>query len=268
MTHMERESEAIPKNPFIEAQIPELLVNAEGIAKKANKHKHALSGGGFYASKFSEIQAEANLSFRRLSNKLSSFGEPSIKVALQEIDDCSNRFFDPKITAKERGEIRKRVLYLYKTVINPAITAAPTRAPSDDLFPLDLVRDTRGYIERVAEQACGSYDQGWYDASAVMCRRLLETLIIETFEAYKLEGKIKNTDGTFYYLSSLIPSLLNETAWSVGRNARKALPQLKDLGDQSAHNRRYLARKNDIDGIKRELRITIEELIHLSKLKK
>ena len=73
---------------------------------------------------------------------------------------------------------------------------------------------------------------------------------------------------TFFYLSGLITALLNENTWSVGRNAKKALPQLKDLGDQSAHNRRYLGRKKDIDTIKRDFRVTIEELVHLSKLKK
>lgn len=251
-----------------EPQLGDIILSAESIVKKALKHKHSLTGGGFYASKFSELQAEANLSYRRLVNKLSNFDDASIKTALKDVENFLETFFNPKTNSKERGEIRKKILYVIKTVIDPAITVQPTYNPSDDLFPLDLVRGTRGYIERVAEQACGSYDQGWYDASAVMSRRLLETLIIETFEAYKIETKIKNSDGTFYYLSGLIPSLLSETTWTVGRNARKSLPKLKDLGDQSAHNRRYLARKNDIDILKRDLRITIEELVHLSKLKK
>ncbi|MDZ7341543.1 MAG: DUF4145 domain-containing protein, partial [candidate division KSB1 bacterium] len=117
-------------------------------------------------------------------------------------------------------------------------------------------------------QACGSYDYGWYDAASVMCRRLIETLIIETFEAHKLEQKIKNNDGTYFYLGGLIQALLNESTLSVGRNAKNALPKLKNIGDLSAHNRRYLARKKDLDDLKRELRIVIEELVHLSKLKK
>ncbi len=265
---MEIENPNINLHQLNEPQLSEIILDAESIVKKASKHKHSISGGGFYASKFSELQAEANLSYRRLVNKLSNFNDQSIRSSLNDVENFINTFFNPKTTSKERGEIRKKILYLIKTVIDPAMTVQPTYNPSDDLFPLDLVRGTRGYIESVAEQACGSYDQGWYDASAVMSRRLLETLIIETFEAYKIEPKIKNSDGTFYYLSGLIPSLLSEPTWSVGRNARKSLPKLKDLGDQSAHNRRYLARKNDIDILKRDLRITIEELVHLSKLKK
>jgi hypothetical protein len=251
-----------------EISLPDILNSAEDIAKKAHRNRHPLSGGSFYATKFSEAQAEAILAFRKLSTKLASFDDASIQNALKEIESGLSTFFNPKSNRNQRGELRKRVAYLFKTVIDPATTAAPTHAPSDDFFPLEIVRDTRGYIERVAEQACGSYDQGWYDAASVMARRLLETLIIETFEAHKIDNKIKNPDGTFYYLSGLIPTLMSEKSWNISRNVRTALPKLKDLGDQSAHNRRYLARKGDLDKIKRDFRITLEELVHISKLKK
>lgn len=251
-----------------ETSLADILSRAEGIAKKAQRNRHPLSGGSFYATKFSEAQAEAILTFRKLSTRLASLDDPTIQGALKEIESGLASFFNPKAKSNQRGELRKRVSYLHKTVIDPATTAAPTHVPSDDFFPLEIIRDTRGYIERVAEQACGSYDQGWYDGAAVMARRLLETLIIESFEAHKIDNKIKNPDGTFYYLSSLIPTLLAETSWNISRNVRKALPKLKDLGDQSAHNRRYLARKNDLDNIKRELRITLEELVHISKLRR
>ncbi len=100
-----------------------------------------------------------------------------------------------------------------------------------------------------------------------MARRLLETLIIELYESKKLDHKIKKPDGAFQYLSGLISVMLSETAFNLGRNTKRALPVLKDLGDQSAHNRRYTARQPDLDSVKRELRITIEELVHLTGYK-
>ena len=54
------------------------------------------------------------------------------------------------------------------------------------VIPTALVRGTRGYIERVANQVNGAYENGWYDACAVMIRRLLETLIIEAFEKHNI----------------------------------------------------------------------------------
>jgi hypothetical protein len=78
------------------------------------------------------------------------------------------------------------------------------RATTQRVLPVSVVRGTRGYIERVVNQVNGAYEKGWYDASAVMIRRLLETLIIEVFEHHKVAAKIKNTSGDFFYLGDLI----------------------------------------------------------------
>ncbi len=67
-------------------------------------------------------------------------------------------------------------------------------------MPIALINGTRGYIERVAHQVNGCYDEGWYDACAVMVRRLLETLIIEAFEYHKIADKIKDGKGDFFFL--------------------------------------------------------------------
>jgi hypothetical protein len=134
---------------------------------------------------------------------------------------------------------------------------------SDDLFPFDLIKKTRGYIENVGYQASACYEKGLYDASLVMIRKLLETLIIELFEKNNIQDKIKDKAGNYFYLSDLIGFLLNENTWSLGRNSIYGLPKIKKLGDMSAHNRRFNAKKKDIDNIKEDLRIVIEELIHL-----
>jgi len=44
-------------------------------------------------------------------------------------------------------------------------------------------------------QINGCFENGWHDASAVMIRRLLETLIIEVFEYYKIASRIQNSAG-------------------------------------------------------------------------
>lgn len=54
-----------------------------------------------------------------------------------------------------------------------------------------LIAGTRGYLEKVADQINGTYENGWYDACAVMLRRFVETLIIETYIAKNKEAAIK-----------------------------------------------------------------------------
>jgi hypothetical protein len=113
----------------------------------------------------------------------------------------------------------------------------------------------------------GAYENGWYDACAVMIRRLLETLIIEAYEHHNLTAKIKNVAGDFFYLKDLINICLQETAWNLSRNCRQAMPKLKDIGDKSAHSRRYNAHKGDIDPLLADIRLVVQEFVYIAGLK-
>ncbi|WP_198783262.1 DUF4145 domain-containing protein [Shewanella putrefaciens] len=132
---------------------------------------------------------------------------------------------------------------------------------------LSLVKGTRGYIEKLSHQINGTYENGWYDSCAVMIRRLIETLIIECFESKGIANKIQNSDGDFLYLSDLISAALSESSWNIGRNAKKSLKALKDIGDKSAHSRRFIAQRRDIDNVMADIRNVVQELIFLASLK-
>jgi hypothetical protein len=140
-------------------------------------------------------------------------------------------------------------------------------SPGEQVVLRSLVRGTRNYIERVANQANGAYEMGWYDACAVMIRRLLETLIIEAFEKAGLAAGIKTTSGDFFYLRDLIDACLNEPTWNLSRNCKAAMPRLKDIGDKSAHSRRYNAHKGDVQPLLGDVRLVVQELLSLSGLK-
>jgi hypothetical protein len=141
------------------------------------------------------------------------------------------------------------------------------RAATQSVILISVVRNTRGYIESVSNQINGAYEKGWYDACAVMMRRLLETLIIECFEKHNLAGKIKNSAGDFFYLRDLIDRCLQEPSWNLSRNCKQAMPKLKDVGDKSAHSRRYNAHRGDIDPLLRDVRLVVQELLYLASLK-
>ncbi len=140
-------------------------------------------------------------------------------------------------------------------------------AGTQSIVPHSIVRGTRGYIENVANQANGCYENGWYDSCAVMIRRLIETLIIEAFEKHSIAQKIKNPQGDFFYLRDLIGLCVTETAWNLSRNCKQALPKLKDIGDKSAHSRRYIAHRGDVDPLLADIRLVVQELTYLAGLK-
>ncbi len=101
-----------------------------------------------------------------------------------------------------------------------------------------------------------------------MIRRLIEILIIECFEHHKIASKVKNTNDDYLFLDDLISATLSETAWSLGRNTKAGLRKMKRIGDQSAHSRRYNARREYIDDIIIDLRTVAEELLYIAHLRK
>ena len=57
--------------------------------------------------------------------------------------------------------------------------------PTNDLFPLVLLENTRGYIEICGKQAMQCYDYGFFDATLLIIRNMIETLLIELFKKLK-----------------------------------------------------------------------------------
>lgn len=143
----------------------------------------------------------------------------------------------------------------------------PSRWNSSHVLPYALTKNTRGYIERVALQINITYQEACYDSCLVMIRRLIETLIIECFEAHGIKSKIEDANGNYFFLRDLISSFLNENTWKASSTLKKTLPSLKEVGDKSAHNRMYNAYRQDVDDIIPGLRLTINELLYTSKIR-
>ena len=173
---------------------------------------------------------------------------------------------DRKRLAREALEIAKEISReAPRRYIPPKEAVKPE---SEGVLPAELTINTRGYLERVVTQINGAYEKGWYDACAVMMRRLLETLIIEAFEAHGIAAVIKNPQsGDFLPLGNLVEATMQEVSWNLGRTAKKGLPKFKKLGDLSAHSRRYNARQDDIDRVREDFRLVCEELLYLANLK-
>ena len=158
-----------------------------------------------------------------------------------------------------------------KAIQQDLLTLKPvpgTKLPlyEQQILPKSLFLDTRGYLVKVVDQINGCYAQGWFDACAVMIRRLLEMLIIECFEKHRLIDRIKTKSGDIVYLDKLINTTLNESNWNLDRTTRRILPEIKNIGNRSAHSRRYNSTKRDIAKVENDLRVAVEELLYLAGL--
>ena len=148
-----------------------------------------------------------------------------------------------------------------KEAISAIISVDTHLSPTNALVDLSILQGVPFYIRKMAEQMCCCYDVMLYDACLVMMRKLFETLIIECYERHSSAHEIKDANSNFYYLSDLIPLLLSSKHWTVSRNLEKHIKLVKKFGDLSAHNRRFFAKKNEIDELKFELRQCLQELI-------
>jgi hypothetical protein len=241
-----------------EIELARLVEKAGEVAKTARRHRAPLSGLNFYANKLAKLRTDAVVCFQQLNDP--SVGDISAMAEMVEV------VFAADTEYKRRVALSRELIHELKT--KKWHSDRQSNISEDEgLFPLSLIAKTRrGYLTTVCRQMNGCFSSGWYDAAAVMMRRLLETSIIEAFEAYHLDAKIKNAQGDFFQLSDLVGAALSETTWNLSRNTKKALPNLRDVGHISAHSRRYTAQRSDITKISQDCRIAIEEFLHLSGL--
>ena len=173
---------------------------------------------------------------------------------------------DPRTTSSDKGasfRIKPSVL----RELNDTYTSISGRRElpkSNSLIEISSFEDTRGYIVKVVKQINLSYDYSLYNCCAVMIRRLLETLVIETYEKLGRADELKGRDGHFLMFSGLINILENDASLNIGRQSMAGLKSFKLTADSSAHNRRFNASRKDIDDKIDGIRLAVSELRQLA----
>lgn len=231
--------------------LEKLAREAIDLAKKAKRNNKSLRGDNFYANKLATLRADATNTLRSLSTN--SAGDTSAMAELIE------SVFSPSTDSKARTKSFQELSYNLRTTWR----SLPVPTEGDGLFPLSVLSQAnRGYLVTIGRQMNGCYTSGWYDAAAVMMRRLIEIAIIEAFEAKGISASIKDPQGNYLQLSDLIARALAEQSWTLSRHSKKNLPALRDVGHMSAHGRYFTARKEDIEALRPGCRIVVEEFLH------
>lgn len=138
---------------------------------------------------------------------------------------------------------------------------------SGSLLPPEFLAATRSYLEKLVYQINGSYDFRFYDACAVLCRRLMESLIIEVYISKGRHHEIQQ-GGVFLPLDKLLAYIKSDKSISLGRGTPKTMDDVKQAGDTAAHDRTYITQQIDIDDIKGRYRKMISEFIVLAGIRK
>ena len=114
------------------------------------------------------------------------------------------------------------------TTFVQAVATNTQRAPAGSVVLAPAVVAGAGYaIEQLITQMNGCYTQGWYDAAAVLIRKVTESLIIELYERAGRGAAIQDKHQNYFMLGLLIQTLLGDSAWSLGRETKQTLPKLQ-----------------------------------------
>lgn len=137
----------------------------------------------------------------------------------------------------------------------------------DIVLPHALYDGTRGFIENISKQINASYDNNVFDGCAVLMRRLLEILLILSYENNGIEDNIKDDKGNYILLNKIMKDAVSNGTLSLSRNTKDCLDKYRNLGNFSAHKIYYNAKRSDLEKILLDFRAAVEELLYKSGIK-
>jgi hypothetical protein len=139
---------------------------------------------------------------------------------------------------------------------------------NDCLLPRDIYDTSPTYIIRLADQINACFEHKLYDGCAVLMRRLLEILLIQSYQKLEIDIDIKDGNGNYKLLDGIATNAKNNSTLNLSRNTKTELDSFKKLGNFAAHKIEYSTRRGDIEKISMNYRAAIEELLYKSEHKK
>ena len=106
------------------------------------------------------------------------------------------------IKGENKGSYKLHALVLDELQTEyPGVHSESEEVVSDDtVLPKPLYENTRGFIESLAKQINASFEYNIYDGAAVLMRRLLEILLILSYENLNIESEIQDQNGMNLHL--------------------------------------------------------------------
>jgi len=118
----------------------------------------------------------------------------------------------------------------------------------------------RTHLDKLIVQINHSYANNCYDACAVLMRRLFEVMLVLSYQKLNIDDEIKEASGAGYImLEGIVKNAQNNASLKLSR-IKKEFDTFRKVGNFSAHNITYTAGKKDIDDIKLNFRVMLEEL--------
>jgi hypothetical protein len=149
----------------------------------------------------------------------------------------------------------------------PATKQPEVTASTDAYIDPTIFQGMPDYITRLIPQANGCWERGWYEGCVLILRRLVETLIIELYHQRGWIADIRDKDGTFCKLQTLVDKVCGDGRIGLGKHPKRGLNEIKKFGDVAAHDHRVKVRKTDLEPHRTDLRLACERLVFITNKK-
>jgi hypothetical protein len=168
---------------------------------------------------------------------------------------------------KEMGTVRLRVASKPRLSYRYSEKAGTVVTPKIDshIIPAGLFEST--HLETLAIQINGTYQSGFYDACAVMCRRLLQCLLLLAFERAAKGEVTRDASGEYRACADIVGLASSNRHIKLAQGAGVVMGKLEYIGDLAAHHPTYTARQKDIDEQRLGFLRVVSELVHLAEIK-
>lgn len=137
----------------------------------------------------------------------------------------------------------------------------------DSVVPESLLQKDRTFVRSLIKQINSSFENNIFDGCAVLMRRLLEILLILSYQEAELESEIQDGDGNFKLLNNIIDDAKTNKKLGLSRNTREHLETYRKLGNFSAHKIYYNANRKSIESTILDFKAVVEELLYKSGLR-
>ncbi len=124
----------------------------------------------------------------------------------------------------------------------------------------------RKYLDRIIKQINHSYSHNCFDACSVLMRRLFEVMLILTYQNIGIDDEIKDaSDSGYFMLDGIVKNAKSNSKLKLSR-IKNEFDTFRTVGNFSAHGITYTAGKKDLDEIKLNYRVMLEELYNKAGL--
>lgn len=234
------------------------LKQLEHTERTAKKHGFNVAAHSFYRGK--TLQSIATL-HKELNVCKRSLGADPAGIMASHIVDIENlvKQLNLQLSPAEALPLIEKIQFVIESDFAAEWQARQTEGVSATTPFLCEEIVPQGIYRKILQEVNKSFRAECYNGCAGMVRRLVESLIVDAFEAHRIEDKIKS-DGEYQELKALIGKAIAEPALKLSRNTKAALPKLKFFGDLGLHGRKHLVRKDDLDKLHVEIRVSLEDL--------